>query len=322
MLLLAAGLLVSSAAHGQPSQTDRDVARKLLIEGREKLAAGDAEAALEHFQKAHGLMYVPTTGLDLAKAYGELGRLVEARNVLLEVSRLPADGNAAFLAAQAEASELLKAVDTRIPSIHLRVTGAPSEAVRVTVDGVDISGSQLDTPRMLDPGSHDIVVSAPGFVTEQRRVTLEEGDTKPMLVGVMLVPIEKPTRPFPDRKEEAQPPSTGNGLVYAGVGLTSALVLLGTGTAIGVNVIHAREQEALSAGCEIDCARRHDEYVSTRVGLAYTSLVSFIGAGAVGVATLIYAKPWEKQSADMKEPPRVSFMVAPTLGGLVVQGVW
>ncbi|WP_282424649.1 hypothetical protein [Polyangium sp. 15x6] len=269
-------------------------------------------------------MYVPTTGLDLAKAYGELGRLVEAREVILEVLKLPANGNAAFVAAQAEAADILKALDTRIPSIHLRVTGPPSDNVRVAVDGVAITDSKIEAPRRLDPGSHDIVASAPGFVTEQRRVTLEEGDTKPMQVGIVMAPVAK-TRLFPDRQEEAQPSPRSRSLIYAGAGLSGALVVVGIGTAIGTNIAHAGAQDAVNGvGCAgyDACKAVYERNVSQQVGLAYTSLFSFIGAGAVGTATLIYALTGKRQAADTKVVSRASLVVAPGLGGVVVQGVW
>ena len=77
------------AAHAaEPSASDRDTARALVIDGRAKLAAKDHEGAYKAFKAAHAIMGVPTTGLDLAKAEEALGLLVEARTTALDVTRM------------------------------------------------------------------------------------------------------------------------------------------------------------------------------------------------------------------------------------------
>ena len=76
---VALGLTVAlglGTAHAEPSAADRQTARTLLIKGRNKLKAGDAEGALADFRAAHAIMHVPPTGLDLARAQVALGQLV------------------------------------------------------------------------------------------------------------------------------------------------------------------------------------------------------------------------------------------------------
>jgi hypothetical protein len=91
LLFALAGMQVQGAAlAAEPTAADRETARTLLIDGREKLSAGDAKGALQSFQAAHAIMGVPTTGLDLARAQAALGDLVGARATALGVASPPA----------------------------------------------------------------------------------------------------------------------------------------------------------------------------------------------------------------------------------------
>ena len=78
-LLALALALVSPIAFAEPTAAERETARTLLLSGRDKKKAGKLKDALNDFERANGIMHVPTTALDLGKAQEALGLLVEAR---------------------------------------------------------------------------------------------------------------------------------------------------------------------------------------------------------------------------------------------------
>ncbi|WP_437281547.1 hypothetical protein WME90_13610 [Sorangium sp. So ce375] len=177
-------------ARAEPSAADRQTARTLLIEGRKKRDAGDVAGAREDFQAAHALVRAPTTGLDLARADEALGRLIEARETAYEVVHLPlgSDEPSAFTQARATAAAMVEQLEARIPSLLLRVEGAAPDQLEARVDGQPIPRAALPYPRKLNPGRHEVVVTAPGFQTARREVTLKQAERAPVEVRILLVP--------------------------------------------------------------------------------------------------------------------------------------
>ena len=189
-LLMATALLSASPVAAQLSNAEKDRARALIVEGRDKLSAGNPRGALVAFEEAHRIMHVPTTGFELAQARESLGMLIEAREVLVEVTRMQVDPAAPeiFKERKVQAAETLKTIETRIPSVRLQITGAVLTSVEVKIDGARLAVSEIGTTRELNPGRHEIVVSAPKHITEQIRVKLEDGDTRHLEVPIELVP--------------------------------------------------------------------------------------------------------------------------------------
>lgn len=150
-----------------------------MKEGDAKFAAKDYSGALKAYEGAHAIMKVPTTGLPLAKAQIERGLLVEARDSLLQVTRHPKEAGepAAFSKAREEAAALAAKIAPTIPSLAITIQGAPGEAaVEVTIDGAAIPAGALAAPRKVNPGSHTITASAPGFGVATSTVTVKEGE--------------------------------------------------------------------------------------------------------------------------------------------------
>src|SRR5947207_9657736 len=60
--VLALSLAVASPALAAPSAADRETARALVVEGKQRRDKGDLPGALESFKAADAIMRVPTTG--------------------------------------------------------------------------------------------------------------------------------------------------------------------------------------------------------------------------------------------------------------------
>src|SRR5215213_23868 len=175
LLAVLAIVLAAPAVFADPTAAERETARTLLLSGRDKKKAGKLKEALADFERAHGIMRVPTTGLDLGKVQEALGLLVEARTTLLEVTRLPAttDEPRAFKRAREEAKAAADAISPRLATLTV---GAPAGA-HVKIDGAEISSSSIGGPLKVNPGKHDVEGSLAG---EEKRtsVDLAEGESR------------------------------------------------------------------------------------------------------------------------------------------------
>lgn len=185
-LALAALCFQGRAALAEPTSADRETARNLLKEGDEKFAAKDFAGAIKAYQAAHSIMQLPTTGLALAKAQIEKGFLVEARDTLLQVSRLSKEPGEKPVQGQArdEATQLAGKIADRIPSLLITVDGPPADSVTVTVDGAVVPPATLGAARKVNPGSHTIVATAAGYQTTTRILSIKEGDNEKVALAL------------------------------------------------------------------------------------------------------------------------------------------
>jgi len=325
-LILSAALLLGSSVHADPSAADKRNASTLALEGRRLLDAGNARAALVRFQDAHKIMRDPTTGLDVAAAFEALGQLVEARAMVYEVSRLPVQPNEppAFRQARATAASAVEALDSRIPSLMLRIEGAPKEAVTATVDGEKVPAESLTTLLVRNPGKREVVVTAPGYRTARATVELVDGVTKPVEVPLVLErEVVAAGARSPQQKDEPTP-IRNSGLIYAGIAVSGALAVVGVGTAIGAVVVENKSVDDWNdAGCtgneRDECYLHFNEQENERFLLANTAFWTFIGAAVVGGGTLAYALTSKKPE---KTSPKQGVRVEPTMGGIRIRGTF
>ncbi|WP_437680805.1 hypothetical protein [Sorangium sp. So ce131] len=317
-------------ARAEPSAADRQTARTLLIEGRKKRDAGDVAGARADFQAAHALMRVPTTGLDLARADEALGHLIEARETAYEVVHLPrgAQEPAAFTQARAAAAEMVERLDARIPSLVLHIEGAPAAEVEARVDGQPIPPAALAYPRKLNPGRHEVVVTAPGFRTERRDVELKDAELAPVEVHVALVPgrsappegVQGPLPPeAPPRDTRAPVPTWA--WAAGGVGIAA---LAGS---VAFAVEHAAARDALETECPGSvCDRRTHDVESMdalrgrwnrSLGLSVTlGVVGLAGVGAAVGGILLRPTAGSERAASLMP------LVTPMTQGVIWQGVF
>ena len=179
-------LLLQPAA-AEPSPSERETTRALMTEGDQLRAAGDLRAALMRYQAAHAIVHAPTTGLDLARVQASLGLLVEARSTASEVIHHPVAPSepAVFGAARKEANALANDLEARVPSLKVDVQPG-ALAYTVSIDGVTLPAEIGKLPYKVNPGQHSLRVEAAGYVTANRQVTLNDGETQ--TVSVMLAP--------------------------------------------------------------------------------------------------------------------------------------
>lgn len=324
-LFLAAALLLGSSAHADPSAADKRSADSLVLEGKRLLKAGDAAAALEKFQAAYALTRAPTTGLEVAMAFEAMGKLVEARAMVVKVGQLPGETIEpwAHKQARASAASAIEALDTRIPSLVLRIQGAPKETVTATVDGFPVPAESLAAPLQFNPGKREVVVTAPGYRTAKTTVELVEGVVQPVEVPIAL---EREAISKTSSMNDDSRPVRNDVIVYAGIGVSGALAVVALGTGIGAYDAQMRADRNFErAGCSgsladpLECELNFNEQEEKRVLLGNIAIWTAIGAGAVGAATGLYAL---LTRTPEDTPPKQSVRVSPTVGGIVVSGTF
>ena len=171
---VASAQFADEATEG-PTAADKETARNLMDLGRTKYAEGDFEAALEAFRGADKIMSVTSTGLWMGKALEKLGRLVESRDKLLEVARIPPGDNESPVLREArdEAAALQLDVADRIPELEIVIEGLVEPArPTITVGESQVPISTVHLPRKVDPGTHQILATAPGHFDLELEVTV------------------------------------------------------------------------------------------------------------------------------------------------------
>ncbi len=233
-VLLAA---TSASAASTPTTAERETARRLMDEGKTRTKAGDLQRALEAYLKAHEIMHVPTTAIAVARTQYALGHLVEARDAAREVlrhARQPGEP-AVFEHARKQAREIDTQLEARIPTVRIRLRGAP--ASKVLVDDVEFPLSALGEPVAMNPGARTIVAKGEGGAEAKTQVALSEKDVKEVELELVpaaaqgsgtATPRRTVTGPSLDGDDAGGERSgAANALVYGGFGLAATGVVVG-----------------------------------------------------------------------------------------------
>jgi hypothetical protein len=270
-------------------------------------------------------MKVPTTGVALAKAQLAVGHLVEARDVALEVARMPHENGEPpiFEKARREAKELEAGIKPRIPTVRIVVKGGP--ATKVAVDDAEVAVLLLGEPVAMNPGKHTVVAKNADGAEKSALVELAERDGKeieltlpvPNPVLVATVP-ERPKAQSGGAVEREPSRSTGaNVLVVGGFGL--ALAGLAVGGVTGALTLS--KAGTVKTQCENGiCDPKAKGDLDSASSLATISTLGFAlaGAGAVcGVIGLLLPRTTSESALHSTER-RAAVWIGP--GSMGVRG--
>lgn len=162
-------LLVGSAASAQtPEETA--LARTLFHEGVELAEAENWSEAADRFRRAHALRPSAIIAFNLSLADVEIGRLVEASEMLEWVVRQE-DTDEAM---RADAGARLEILRPRLARLTVRVEG--SEGVQVTLDERELPHAALGVAMPVDPGLHRLQLSRASEVVLEEERSVVEGE--------------------------------------------------------------------------------------------------------------------------------------------------
>ena len=196
-LLLGSMLVSSSAAWAEPG--DPAAARELLKRGFALRKAGNFSEALTRLNESFRLDRQIKTLINIADCEEQLGSLTSAlEHWIAARDQAVAEENSALLA---ESNKRLQALETRMPRLTLKPPVPPPEGFSVRRDGILLMSASLGIPLPTDPGTHEILVTAPGFANRTFSVDLHEKDEKTLSLAVgdaiSPAPLEEPKLPGP-----------------------------------------------------------------------------------------------------------------------------
>jgi hypothetical protein len=280
----------------------------------------EAEALL---RQAWGLRHAYDIAGNLGLAEAGLGRWREAsEHLAFALETFPANGKAAH---RELLREKLAKVREELGALTIVVGTAGAE---VLVDGQRVGTAPLSGAVFVEAGAHSVEARLPGYVTARQGVEAVRGGA--LAVTLAMVAMGPQVREVPP----VMVPDKGRRtsvLIAGGVTGGAALVM---GAAFAV-VSNARASDAVAkrdalaksngaaactgASVPTACSAVPDA-IRGKNAFGTAAAWSFIGAGTVGAATLIYALAAPKAAKTGR------VLLAPTVtakgGGLVIGGAW
>jgi hypothetical protein len=317
-LVLAAAVPFAATAHAEPTAADLASARALFKEGRALREKGDLAKALEKFRAAHALGQTPITGLELARTYVLLGKLVDGFEVSLGVARLPvaSDETGKSDTARAEAAKLATVLEPKLAKLVVSVKGlAPGTSAVVSVDGETVPPEAVGEPRRTDPGAHVVVLKPPSGDEVRAGVELKEGESREVELDATpaAAPPLVPTPPPPAKETPAEPPPRSNLLFVTGATVGGFGLLFGA--TFGIAALSTKS--SLVTDCPGGgCGPQHHDELARAQGEATVATVSFVVAGVGAGAMVLDWVLRPKKPAHARVEPEVG------LGWVGVHGTY
>ncbi len=304
--------LAPAAAEGQDFAT-RSAARKLGEEGIALFNKGEFADAFEKFNLADQLVPAPTLGLRAARCLVKLGRLVEATERYLAVTRMDLSRmqvTPAFRKAQAEAVKEREELLPLLPSLTIEVTGPVGDGITVSVDGAQIPSALLGQKRPIDPGPHEVLVRR-GETRVKKKVDLLVKQTEKVVL--VLPPLPKPKPPEPDPFWRT--------IAWVGVGVgAGGFVAFGVTGGLTVAKNDELNTNCPDRRCQPEFHAEADFFDTLRYATTAGLVVGVVGLG-VGVPLLI-AGPTVQSKKDEKKAAEITWTPVLGIGSAGVRGTF
>jgi hypothetical protein len=273
------------------AQSDSAIAEQLFRDGRALMEAGKTDEACEKFASSQRLAPALGTKLNLALCREKQGKTATAWSLFSDVdAEATRKGDPrASIAREHEA-----ALAPQLKKVLIEVPSPPAGMV-IKLDGTVLPPGALGTEIPLDPGDHDLLVTAPGKKPwEQSKLSLGPSATT-VHVRVELTdegPAMAPPPPAPAPNAVGtpdaetpppaeQPPSAGAGDSKRTIGFViggAGLVALGVAGYYGLTAISRKNDESKYAAGSQDRLTVYDQ--------ASTAQTWGFVFGGIGVAAL------------------------------------
>lgn len=225
--LLLLLLSMSSGARAEEDALHSASARALFEEGVKLADAGQWNDAAERFQRALSLRDSQVIRYNLAAALVELGRVVEASEMLRQVQR--GAGDDPELRTQAE--QQLALANSRLARLTIRVEGELGGR-EVSLDGRTLSSALVGVAIPVDPGSHAVKLLAGDTELDAQSVQLPDGASTAITLSGELVPTPQQAarsmvaeQPAPVMHDEPAPEQRSKRRLWWGIGGAAVVVI-------------------------------------------------------------------------------------------------
>jgi len=310
-LLVAAILVYSSNGRTEPSAAQKETARAFMAEGRQKRQENDLPGALFSFQRAHDIMAVPTTGMEVARTMVQLGMLRDAKKMATQVAASPVQPKELppFAHAREEAEKLQHDLEKQVPTVTVHVKGLEGREIpHLKLNGTSLPQNAFNTAIPLDPGIHNLLVTVGIRFEKLYTVTLHEGDQVVLDVAVprTSAPISQPAKPT---KVSSSPQYRWTGPVpVASFVVAGAGILLGSAT----GWIAITKGNKAKEGCTNNlCPPPTHDDIQTGTAMATVSTISFAVASSAALTGIGYVLLTPHNN---REPRSQSYTASPWVG--------
>jgi hypothetical protein len=312
------------AAHGDPAEDRR---ADLYRDGVAAASAGKWTEARDRFAAALAIRPSPKIHFSLAQSEEQLGLVASAQADYLHALEVAKSAKQEDVVAAAE--KAIANIAPRVPHVRVVIApgGAGASAATATLDDAPIA---LEAPIAVDPGTHRVVVAAPGSAPTTTNVAI--GERQQLEVPVTLAtpagappagggePAEGAGPPLSDATEGApRAPGAGPRSAWPTVGLVTAgagVAAMGLGAYFGLDA-KSKNDASNASGCSGDaCTAAAAETRREALASADRANVAF-AVGGVLAATGVTLW-WLCPRGDVSVAPAAGA----SGGGVTVRGVW
>jgi hypothetical protein len=274
--------------------TDDNVARAdALFKEAQALQSTDLNAACVKFAESYALNpHALGTLLNVALCDEKLGRLASAlekftlaRDVAAEML---ASGDKDVAAHRKAAMTHITALEPRIPHVTVELVPPEVPGTTIVIDGKAYTKDKL-AKLAVDPGSHEVVVTAPGYQPHESKFAIAEGEHH----TVAIPRLEKSVSLRSTRRTI--------GVIVGGAGLAVGA----TGIVVGL-VARSRYNDTSSCHAGGNCDLPED-YTKRKNALALGNVGTVVGI-AGGAAIVVGAVLWYTGRKSTESAPRVTLL--------------
>jgi hypothetical protein len=299
-LIVCLALLFPLPARAQaqaapPGEEQVEAARALYREARELHRQGHVKEALAKALDAFRTAATPVTAFETGQLLVEVGRLVEARDMLRAIPLLPVSPRESDKGREArqQAMSLGAQLDMRIPKIAF--ADRPS-GVDLVLDGRPVASTDATAWQGVDPGAHALLVRVDERPCTTINLSLSEGEERTIDLhdaAAACRPASPPAPPVAASRAPYSPPPpalppspvpTRARSPWRWVGVAAAgagVVALGVGG--GVALAAKGRYDSVASECPAAGCNEHgfDVRTSARSQADVATVVMVVGAGAL-----------------------------------------
>lgn len=302
LLFTATSPVVRAGAHEEPERTR---ARALGYAGVEAYSADDFATASVKLEEAYRLVAVPSLGLWSARSLVKLGKWVEAEERYRSVAALVVSASDSDVqrAAQDDAARELQALLSEIPVVLIELSGARSDEVTASLDGVPVDTIEIGRDIRVNPGRH-VLTGMRGAELSEQVFDLKARERKQVRLRFSAVPgniqpnAESNVVPRRGAEPEATPQATLRtagwiALAAGGAGLATGSFAYWMGRREYTNL--ERQNWCVNDTCDPNDVQAYNTWRAVH-------LAGIIGGGVLGAAGvgLLLAMPVGSNGADPK----------------------
>lgn len=326
VVALAAGHARAQSQEGNSSA----LAEQLFNQGRDLIKANQWTEACPKFEAS--LRYDPVLGtrLNLATCYEHIGKLASAWGLYresIELAKKAGDTKRAEYAQKQAA-----ALEPRLPKLAISAPANPPAGFVVKRDETTVDAGALGVALYVDPGTHQVTASAPGFESFSVTINVAEGKTETLAVPNLAPRPAAPAAPSADKPapaEPTEPAPTGSiprSRKYLAFGLGGAgAIAVGVSLVFGSQASSKKSDAEKLCGSDLACTNmaaftQSKQLVSDAKSKATVSTVMFgVGLAAVAGAVVVWV-------TAPREPERATAHLVPVVhdggAGLALTGVF